>query len=250
MEVHHHAHTARKKWTHYIWEFLMLFLAVFCGFLAEYQLEHTIEKQREDRYMQSMVADLKADTMEVRSVIEFNVRKFHGLDTFITQLEMQELNEQNETDLYRLNRLYAANIYTFIFSDHTMRQLLSSGTMRLIRSQAISDSILGYYGQPKDDISAQEMVYREMSMRLVIHAEDIFDKAERRLRIKSDNNFYWEYNANKIGLMTRDRKVLKKYAQMVANTQSMLAVYLQMLLSVQEKSKKLLFFLEKEYNLK
>ena len=26
MEVH--AHTPRKKWTHYFWEFLMLFLAV------------------------------------------------------------------------------------------------------------------------------------------------------------------------------------------------------------------------------
>ena len=58
MEVHHHSHLASgethtssppagragKKWTHYFWEFLMLFLAVFCGFLAEYQLEHTIEK--------------------------------------------------------------------------------------------------------------------------------------------------------------------------------------------------------------
>ena len=38
MEVHAHAHTARKKWTHYLWEFLMLFLAVFCGFsLSIYQ---------------------------------------------------------------------------------------------------------------------------------------------------------------------------------------------------------------------
>jgi len=26
MEVHAHAHTARKRWTHYFWEFLMLFL--------------------------------------------------------------------------------------------------------------------------------------------------------------------------------------------------------------------------------
>ena len=35
MEVHSHTHTERKKFTHYLWEFLMLFLAVFCGFLAE-----------------------------------------------------------------------------------------------------------------------------------------------------------------------------------------------------------------------
>ena len=25
MEVHAHSHTERKKWTHYLWEFLMLF---------------------------------------------------------------------------------------------------------------------------------------------------------------------------------------------------------------------------------
>jgi len=51
MEVHAHAHTPRKKWTNYLWEFLMLFLAVFCGFLAEYQLEHIIENQRQKKNM-------------------------------------------------------------------------------------------------------------------------------------------------------------------------------------------------------
>ena len=45
MEVHHHPHTSGKKWTHYFWEFLMLFLAVFCGFIAENFREHQIEKK-------------------------------------------------------------------------------------------------------------------------------------------------------------------------------------------------------------
>ena len=35
MEVHAHSHTPRKKWTHYFWEFLMLFLAVTLGFTAK-----------------------------------------------------------------------------------------------------------------------------------------------------------------------------------------------------------------------
>ena len=45
MEVHHHTHPdshrdhGKKNWKTYFWEFLMLFLAVFCSFLAEYQLE-------------------------------------------------------------------------------------------------------------------------------------------------------------------------------------------------------------------
>ena len=53
MEVHAHTHTPRKKWTHYFWEFLMLFLAVFCGFLAENQREHFIEHRREKEYHES-----------------------------------------------------------------------------------------------------------------------------------------------------------------------------------------------------
>ena len=62
MEVHHHSHTERKKWTHYFWEFLMLFLAVFCGFLAENQREHFVERKREKEYIRSMIEDLKLDT--------------------------------------------------------------------------------------------------------------------------------------------------------------------------------------------
>ncbi|MGB3155835.1 MAG: hypothetical protein WBB06_14610, partial [Chitinophagaceae bacterium] len=71
MEVHAHSHTERKKWTHYFWEFLMLFLAVFCGFLAEYQLEHKIEKDREKQFMQTMVEDLKSDTTQLSRLILF-----------------------------------------------------------------------------------------------------------------------------------------------------------------------------------
>jgi hypothetical protein len=42
MEVHAHTHTPRKKWTHYFWEFLMLFLAVTLGFLVEKLCENII----------------------------------------------------------------------------------------------------------------------------------------------------------------------------------------------------------------
>ena len=62
MEVHHHAHTARKKWTHYFWEFIMLFLAVFCGFLAENQREHMIENHRVKESMKQF-ENLKYDTV-------------------------------------------------------------------------------------------------------------------------------------------------------------------------------------------
>ena len=71
MEVHHHSHTARKKWTHYLWEFLMLFLAVTLGFFVENQREHYIENQREKKYIQSFYEDLTADEYDLQSNINF-----------------------------------------------------------------------------------------------------------------------------------------------------------------------------------
>ncbi len=59
MEVHHHSnHGGKKNWKSYFWEFLMLFLAVFCGFLAEYQLEHKIERDRAKEYASLLLVDL------------------------------------------------------------------------------------------------------------------------------------------------------------------------------------------------
>ena len=74
MEVHAHAHTARKKWTHYFWEFLMLFLAVFCGFLAENQREHYVENQREKKFARRLLSDIR----EEFNVLSSKTYKLHG----------------------------------------------------------------------------------------------------------------------------------------------------------------------------
>jgi hypothetical protein len=51
MEVHHHTSHAGKKWTHYLWEFLMLFLAVSAGFFVENMREHIAENKRERQFI-------------------------------------------------------------------------------------------------------------------------------------------------------------------------------------------------------
>ena len=73
MEIHaRHSHEVPgKKWTHYLFEFLMLFLAVFCGFLAENQREHMVERRREKDYMINMLEDIKADTANLKQDHQF-----------------------------------------------------------------------------------------------------------------------------------------------------------------------------------
>ena len=130
MEVHAHTHTARKKWTHYLWEFLMLFLAVFCGFLAENQREHIVERQREKKYMLSLVEDLKADTAFINNDIIDKWKKVMGLDSLIRNLYSKDIFSK-QAEIYRQFRSNNP-ILTPLFNDQTIFQLRSSGNMRLI----------------------------------------------------------------------------------------------------------------------
>ena len=93
MEVHHHSHTSRKKWTHYFWEFLMLFLAVFCGFLAENQREHFIEQRREKEYIKSFIEDLKSDISNYNRQIRVRTISQKSADSLIILLLSPERNK-------------------------------------------------------------------------------------------------------------------------------------------------------------
>ena len=142
MEVHAHTHTPRKKWTHYFWEFLMLFLAVFCGFLAEYQLEHIIENQREKKYIKSFIEDLKADTVFITQYVNSKIEKRKDHDSLIWYLNSPNPNQHGQR-IYLLARQLTRGM-NFFPADGTIKQLKNSGGLRLIKNQQASDSILAY----------------------------------------------------------------------------------------------------------
>jgi hypothetical protein len=72
MDIHaHHFHKAPgKKFWHYFFEFLMLFLAVTLGFFVENQREKYIENQRAEEYAQSLYDDLKIDTAVIQRTLD------------------------------------------------------------------------------------------------------------------------------------------------------------------------------------
>jgi len=144
MEVHAHSHTPRKKWTHYLWEFLMLFLAVFCGFLAEYQLEHTIEHQREKQYLKSLIADLKGDQQTLSEHILHLQAGLSRMDSVITILNTPLLIRDNTGKLYYLARI-GPRLNPLSTSNRTFEQLKNSGNFRLIRDINTSNKIMTYY---------------------------------------------------------------------------------------------------------
>src|SRR4026207_2287694 len=126
MELHAHTHTARKKWTHYFWEFLMLFLAVFCGFLAEYQLEHKIEKERGRQYLRSFVEDLQADTSIFSDLITQYEEKGSVLATIVDCYQVVSNKTGADSCILKLFRA-SAHFPDFIYTDRTLQQLKNAG---------------------------------------------------------------------------------------------------------------------------
>ena len=173
MEVHHHSHTARKKWTHYLWEFLMLFLAVFCGFLAENQREHMIEHQREKQFMRSLLKDLESDTANFNrsiTVFQSNVQWFDSLKSSIKYPRSPE----DILNAYKASTL-VQNFSSFNYSDRTIEQLRSAGNFRLIRRTAVSDSIILYDRYIRHTYLALEKIVEQHSLQLSNMQNDLFD---------------------------------------------------------------------------
>jgi len=174
MEVHHHPHTPRKKWTHYFWEFLMLFLAVFCGFLAENQREHFIEHKRETQYIKSFIEDLKSDTGNYNRQIRFRTISQKRADSLIIFLLSPERNKHVDSIYVCVERVGRGNL--FLYNDRTIQQLKNSGSMRLIRNQVASDLIL-QYDQLVRDMQHNELIREEILTRFREISSYILDAA-------------------------------------------------------------------------
>ena len=144
MEVHPHTHTERKKFTHYLWEFLMLFLAVFCGFLTENFREHKIENDREKVYVQNLLEDLKADTAIYGDYKKINKVLFGSIDTLIQLIKSPE-RKQHITKLAFIARMILPQYKPLYTTDRTYEQMKSSGALRLIRNKQVANNISLYY---------------------------------------------------------------------------------------------------------
>lgn len=129
MEVHHHSHSSRKKWTNYFWEFLMLFLAVLCGFFAEYQLEHKIEKDRARQFLQSMVVDVRTNIKNLDSLL----MQDKGIIAHHNELVNWLLQDSATIDRSAFaKKMGAVWVRNFLVRKETYEQMKSSGSLRYV----------------------------------------------------------------------------------------------------------------------
>ena len=248
MEVHHHSHTPRNKWSHYVWEFLMLFLAVFCGSLAEYQLEHKIEKDREKQFIRSLVKELEADTAQAYFVINDSIR-IAGLDSIPNAIYGKDFQTIDARIVYILKRKYLSIASLMLFSKNTVSQLKNAGNMRLIRKQKVVDSI-NFLDIIMTQMETMAADYTGMARKNLEFGSALFDDGYYRDAGKYRGPYHVMTLKEPPKFLTDDYGLLVEFANRAGQQSIFLANYHRQMEGYLENARQLIALIKREYKLK
>ena len=223
----------------------MLFLAVFCGFLAEYQLEHKIEKDKEKVFIKSMIEDLETDTLNISNHLVFRSDRQRRLDSLSFLLQLSDFN--NHTGLIYYYARWGARNPSFFLTDRTISQLKYSGGMRLITKHAASTAIMAYDAQIKflgnqSFALEQDAVKEHFHLMTSIFAGYILDEiyGDSTLVIPNGNP----------PLLSNDRKILEQFLSHLHFVKSLNKRNLFFETKLKQQASETIEILKKEYPLK
>ena len=143
MEVHHpHPPSHKKKWSEYIIEFVLLFLAVFLGFIAENIREHVGEQNRAKEFSASLVRDLQSDTIAINNQIKTS-RFYIAVSDSLLQLSKTKLDGRNAAQFSFYSR-FAYWTQPVSWNRSTFEQIKNSGSLRYFTNVDLMKKLLEY----------------------------------------------------------------------------------------------------------
>ncbi|ESU26369.1 hypothetical protein FLJC2902T_28550 [Flavobacterium limnosediminis JC2902] len=240
MEAHPHVHhNGKKNWKAYFWEFLMLFLAVFCGFLAEYRLEHVIEHNREEVLMYSLTEDLQTDYTQLETYIGWRTETDGEFDSIVKMLA-KPTRDENTYHLYKFTNNATLRFGLPDISERTILQLKNAGGLRLIRNKAVSNAINKHYMNVNRMKSTYE-TERFVRLKLLDSRANLFDAS---VFIQP------EIPREGIKLMTNDYVIINHFMSDVLAAKQLNKRLIGELDQVKKSSAHLKQLIEKEYPIK
>mgnify|MGYP005855333627 CR=1 FL=1 len=227
--------SSRKQIKHYLFQFIMLFLAVFCGFIAENWRVKLSENEREMEYIHSITEDLKSDTLQSNVTLKQLNDISSGIDSLLILLKSPSILK-NSNEAYRLwNK--NLSLETFVSNDRTIQQLKNSGELRLIRNKEVSDRIMQYDQILKKYYVQSNLMYSALPN--MINYTQLFDF----INLEKDLD-------RPVPLTEQGKKSLNEaYASRQLWNKGLIGL-ISWLEVVNDEAKKLLLFIQKEYQLK
>ncbi len=250
MEVHHHPHVEKKSFKEYLLEGLMIFLAVSMGFIAENIREHIADNAKEKEFMHSMILDLKSDTANIsRALNRFsNISKME--DTILISLKSEPANPVT------INRMISKSFWTYTgysYNNRTVQQLKNAGNFRLVRNEAVADSISKYDNNINTivltqylDLKNSMIAYKDIEARVVPYRElkqNNNDNASRGI----DTSIFAP--AATSTFISNDKALLSLYYNKLFIHKTLTTTFISNLGIAKQHATSLIAFIQNEYHL-
>jgi hypothetical protein len=252
MEVHAHTHTARKKWTHYLWEFLMLFLAVFCGFLAENEREHMVEQKRTKLYAQQFYEELKLDTSSLVDFIKYSEVAYKKYDNLVNMLKGGLSEDKKWKEFYYSS--FTIDVWnTITFHNASFEQIKNSGSLRYFTSKTLVAAIQDYMGAKDNIESFLTGLINYYDNRFTPFVEANFDKEllyyDTRWPDRHHFDSLWDNSSKPTMFLSGNKNAATEYKNMVLTIRDYYIYALgNQVNNLLHKSNRLIDILKKEYH--
>lgn len=141
-EVHHYPKVEKKNFKEYFLEFIMIFLAVTMGFIAENIREHFSEKKIIHQNLEAFKNDLlQHQSYYKQTMIDFN-KVLPIYDSLVTIFYAQKENLK----LPVVSRLMLEGTLNYVvtINNPTYTQLINSGSLRYIENNELKASMASY----------------------------------------------------------------------------------------------------------
>ena len=244
MEVHAHTHTERKKWTHYFWEFFMLFLAVTSGFFVENQREHMVEHRREKVFMVSLVKDLESDTAQFSRIRLYRLERLRNIDSTIIFF----LNHTGAS-VPAAGYILAARLFghvSFFQNSGTLDQLKTSQGLRLVRQRNVVDSIQSYDQQIKR-MALRDIYETNFMVDQTKGLQKLFDGREL-LRLYADTTYYRK-SPTPFAPIKIEEQYVNEYLNSLKTFRLVVSLDMDLQATIKIKAARLIDLIKKEYHL-
>jgi hypothetical protein len=178
-----------KQFKQYFFEGLMIFLAVVLGFLAENIREYISDQERAKDFAALLLKDLQMDTTALVVYNNYYINANNCADTLIKLLGENEPKNIPSGKLYWYG-LFAAGSRYLVPNDATLKQLISSGSIRYFKKNV-----------------AEEVAKYERCLRLIQNKDEQFlgiYTETRKARALLFNFKYLEQANNIFALLNKD----------------------------------------------
>jgi len=245
MEVHYHSKHSGKPRVNkeYLFEFLVIFIAITGSFFAENLREHFIDKHKEKEYMESMLQDLKTDTSNIGTIVLKNNEQIKGIDSMLNIMVNEPL--VNNKLFYRLDLKYTSSYYGFIPVMRTISQLMNTGGLGLVRVKPVSDGIVDYSVSVSGVVKHGELLDTRF-VRSLEQKTEIIDL----LSLKKPHQGLSKLKVKDYPpLLTTDKKKIHAYYFNISILRGTISAYSDRLKTLKEQASSLIQLIQHQYKL-